>query len=289
MTVSISKLSLPPLNSLQTENTLKAIGVFDSGVGGLSIVSCIQQTLPNESIIYVADSLHAPYGNKSLEYIQKRVNIISDYLISQGVKAIVIACNTATVNAIDQLRKRVNIPIIGVEPAIKPASTQSLQQKIGLLVTEATAQNERFLALIEKHKQAADVTIQPCPGLVDLIEQGDLDSPNMHELLNKHLKPLKEKSVDTIVLGCTHYPFVAHIVKDIMGKNVTIMETALPVTEQLQRQLIQHKLINNQNITVPATLINPSIRYVSSSDSTKLNKIFNTLLNKDIYLEYVCL
>lgn len=287
---TISKLdqksSLSSLNYVQATGSNKAIGVFDSGVGGLSIASCIQQALPNESIIYVADTLHAPYGEKSVEQIQTRVNIISDYLIEQGVKAIVVACNTATVNAIEQLRSRVNIPIIGVEPAIKPASAHSAQQKVGILVTQATAHNSRFLNLIATHKQNADVYIQACPGLVELIEQGNLHSPLMRELLSKYLTPLKEKSVDTLVLGCTHYPFVTDIIREIVGDNVTIMETALPVTEQLQRQLSKHQLNNSSTLTKPLL---PSYRFISSCYSKELEEVFNKLLNKEISLENVSL
>lgn len=264
----------------------QAIGVFDSGVGGLSIASCMQEMLPHESFIYIADTLHAPYGNKSIEQIQRRVNVISDYLIAQNVKAIVIACNTATVYAIDQLRQRVDIPIIGVEPAIKPASKHSKQQKVGILVTQATAHNERFLQLIENHKQSAEVYIQPCPGLVELIEQGRLSSAHIQDLLNEYLQPLKAKSVDTVVLGCTHYPFVADKIQAIMGNEVMIMETAQPVTEQLIRQLEKYQLLAKPN-TKPKD--NSPHRFISSCYSTELEEVFNLLWQKEISLEYATL
>ena len=165
------------IESLNQDNSSsQAIGIFDSGIGGLSIAQCIAESLPNETFIYVADSLFAPYGDKSSVTIIDRVNKLADWLIEQNVKAIVVACNTATVVAIEQLRSRVSIPIIGVEPAIKRAAQKSITQKIALLVTEATAINHRFLALVDKHNNSTEVLIQPCIGLVDLIEQGLHDS-----------------------------------------------------------------------------------------------------------------
>ena len=143
-------------------NNKQAIGVFDSGVGGLSIAQCITDLLPDEELIYVADSKFAPYGKLSTGDIIKRVNHISDQLVAMNVKAIVIACNTATVNAIDQLRQRIDIPIIGVEPAIKPAASNSKTKSVGLLVTQATAQNKRFIALVDKYSNNTKVHIQPC-------------------------------------------------------------------------------------------------------------------------------
>jgi glutamate racemase len=237
--------TLFPTKNTSNESNInsQAIGIFDSGVGGLSIAKCIHQHLPNESLIYVADSLFAPYGDKSSAVIIERVNKLADWLISQDVKAIVVACNTATVIAIDQLRARVNIPIIGVEPAIKPAALHSKTQKIALLVTEATAINHRFLALVNKHKNGAQAFIQPCAGLVELIEQGLHESEQCRQLLNGFLQPLLQNNIDKLVLGCTHYPFVSAMIQEIVGDKVTIMETALPVTEQLIRQLGHNNLL----------------------------------------------
>ena len=280
----------PDLNvKLQFEKNLpasvstQAIGVFDSGVGGLSIASCIQQVLPNEPLIYIADTLHAPYGDKSIEQIQNRVNVISDYLVSLGVKAIVIACNTATVNAIEQLRARIDIPIIGVEPAIKPACSQSTAKKIGILVTQATAHNARFLDLITAYQKDTEVFIQPCPGLVELIEQGRLSSPRIRELLTQYLAPLKAKKIDTLVLGCTHYPFVSDIIRELVGEDISIMETAFPVTEQLQRQLQKYQLNNSLSFHESPF---DRLRLISSLYSPELEDTFNSLLNKNIKLEY---
>ena len=256
----------------------QAIGIFDSGVGGLSIAQQISKQLPNEQLIYVADSDYAPYGDISNDKIIQRVNIIADWLVQKQCKAIVLACNTATVNAIDQLRKRLSIPIIGVEPAIKPAALKSNTKKIGILVTQATANNKRFLALVERYKNGAEVYVQPCLGLVELIENGQQTSFKCQQLLRKYLAPLIEKNVDTLVLGCTHYPFATQLIKDIMTSKVTLMETAAPVSEQLERQLIKHQLLSN----TPQSVVH---KFYSSSENDKQNEIFSQLWGEKINLE----
>ena len=235
------------LKSKPQKTNTDPIAIFDSGVGGLSIAQCINHRLPNENLLYVADTLHAPYGDKTAEFIQQRVNEIAYWFIERNAKAIVVACNTATVNAIDQLRKNISIPVIGVEPAIKPAVNLGKNKKVAILVTKATAENQRFLTLVAQYSHNSEVIIQPCPGLVELIEQDKKNSPECELLLSEYLQPLLDKGVDTIVLGCTHYPLVKGIINKICGENVIIMETALPVTEQLQRQLALHNLINPSN------------------------------------------
>jgi len=256
----------------------QAIGVFDSGLGGLSIAQCIQKNLPNENLIYVADSQFAPYGDKSAAEIIQRVNKIADWLIRQRVKAIVVACNTATVSAIDQLRSRVSIPIIGVEPAIKPAALHSKTKKVALLVTEATAINTRFLSLVDKHKNGADIYIQPCAGLVELIEQGLHESEKCYQALNRFLQPLLKSNIDTLVLGCTHYPFVRSVIKNIVGDKITIMETAQPVTEQLIRQLeVNSLLMSGKQI--------PQHSFFSSKLFPQQAQLMSDLLGQNISLQ----
>lgn len=231
--------------TLHQSSDQRPIGIFDSGIGGLSIMQCIKQQLPNEHLLYVADTLNAPYGEKSAEFIQQRVNEIAEWFMAKNTKAIVVACNTATVNAIDQLRQSISIPVIGVEPAIKPAASASQNKKVAILVTKATAENQRFRALVAQYRNNSDVYIQPCPGLVELIERDQKNSIDCKLMLKSYLQPLIEKGVDTIVLGCTHYPLVKELINEICGNSVEIMETALPVTEQLQRQLTLYRLLNN--------------------------------------------
>lgn len=236
--------SIPSLINQRQASNIDPIGIFDSGVGGLSIAQCINQQLPNENLLYVADTLYAPYGEKSTEFIQHRVNEIAQWFIARKAKAIVVACNTATVTAIDQLRQNISIPVIGVEPAIKPAANFSKNKKVAILVTKATAENQRFLSLVAQYSHTIDVTIQPCPGLVELIEQDKRNSTECKLMLARYLQPLIAKGVDTIVLGCTHYPLVKALINEICGNAVVIMETAQPVTEQLKRQLALHQLIS---------------------------------------------
>jgi len=154
----------------------------------------------------------------------------------------VIACNTATVNAIEQLRARVDIPIIGVEPAIKPAAKQSVSKKVAILATQATSKNQRFNDLIDLHHNGVEVFIQPCPGLVEFIEQGEQHNQACNDLLTQYIEPLMDKGVDTLVLGCTHYPFVQQQISTIAGQQVNIIETAAPVTLQLTKKLIEKNI-----------------------------------------------
>lgn len=254
------------------------IGIFDSGVGGLSIAKCISEQLANESLIYVADSAHAPYGDISVSLIEQRVNFIANWLIEKKCKALVVACNTATVNVIEHLRERLSLPIIGVEPAIKPAALHSKTKKIGVLATQATSVNARFLSLVEKHKNGSQVFIQPCLGLVELIEKGEIDSVRCKELLKSYLMPLTEKNVDTLVLGCTHYPYVGNQIRELVGDSVTIMETALPVTEQLQRQIKKFELAS-------CSLNRVTHQFYSSLATPQSNDVFNRLWHSSIKLK----
>lgn len=261
-----------------SENNNAPIGVFDSGVGGLSIAQCIQQQLPYENLLYMADTLHAPYGEKSATFIQHRVLEISHWFIKQGAKAIVVACNTATVNAVDKLRAQVNIPIIGVEPAIKPAAHFSKSKKVAILVTKATAENQRFLALVEQFKNNSTVYIQPCPGLVELIEQDKKSSMECRALLIRYLEPLINAGVDTLVLGCTHYPLVKQQISEICGTDIIIMETAKPVTEQLRRQLASNALLNPNKIKGTRT-------FFSSKTCMSQQQLFSHILRDNLILQ----
>jgi glutamate racemase len=233
--------------------------------------------LPYENIIYIADSLHAPYGEKSVDFIIERVNFIAKKLISKGVKAIVIACNTATVNAIEQLRAQVNIPIIGVEPAIKPAAKHSLSKKIAILATQATSTNQRFKDLINLHHNGAQVLIQPCPGLVEFIEQGEQNSKACNVLLKKYIEPLVNEGVDTLVLGCTHYPFVQEQISLIAGQKVNIIETATPVTLQLTKVLVEKNLAASE-------ARQGKYQFFSSHDTKQQQKVFSQLWQSPLQL-----
>jgi len=263
---------------MSLEGDCRPIGIFDSGVGGLSIAKAVAEQLPNENLIYVADTLYSPYGEKSIEFIQSRVNEISNILLSKSVKALVIACNTATVNAIDQLRERISIPIIGVEPAIKPAAQQSITKNIGILVTQATAENNRFKNLIEQHRNDVQVHIQACPGLVELIEANKIQSHECYTLLTKFLETLLTKNVDTLVLGCTHYPFLAEKIRQVVGNSMQLVETAIPVTLQLKRKLTEQNTLNT-------SISSKQCIFFSSKVNTQQQQLFNDFWQSPLILQ----
>ncbi|QOL25679.1 glutamate racemase [Thalassotalea sp. LPB0316] len=243
------------------------IGIFDSGIGGLSIANQIKQRLPNEHLIYLADNLHAPYGEKSDAFICQRVLEIGEFLTKQPVKAIVVACNTATVTAIQALRAKYSIPIIGVEPAIKPAALHSKNRKVGVLVTQATASTQRFHDLIHTYATGADVFIQPCPGLVELIEKLGDNTQQISTLLDQYLTGFIEQDIDTLVLGCTHYPLVKALIASKLNSAVNIIDTGIPVSAQLERKLIEFDLLASAQPT------QPDVFYTSACNQTLAKKI----------------
>lgn len=221
------------------------IGVFDSGVGGLSVLRHIHALLPHEHLIYVADSLYAPYGNKSAQEITERCLALTEFLLAQGAKAIVVACNTATAAGIARLRQEhPDLPIIGMEPAVKPAAAASKNGIIGVLATTGTLQSAQFAALLEAYGRNVQVVTQACVGLVECIERGELDTPETRALLEKYLNPLLDAGADTIVLGCTHYPFVKPLIQELVGGDVTLVDTGAAVARRLQNQLTEHGLLN---------------------------------------------
>lgn len=218
------------------------IGVFDSGLGGLSVLKEIHHLLPHENLIYVGDSVHAPYGDKSAKYVQQRSQQITEFLLNQGAKAIVIACNTATAEAAEILRTNVDVPVIGLEPAIKPASQLSKNGVIGVLATQRTINSERLLGLTERYAQDKKVLAQACPGLVEQVEAYELNSDKTISLLKKYISPLLDQGVDALILGCTHYPFLLPEIRHIIGSDIEVLETGIPVARQLQRILKDHQL-----------------------------------------------
>lgn len=213
------------------------IGVFDSGVGGLTILRAIREALPCEDLIYVADAAYVPYGEKSAEQIRARAHAITGFLLDQGAKAIVVACNTATAAAIDTLRERWTIPFIGVEPAVKPAVAATRSRVVGVLATPATLASERYRSLVERFAGDARIVAQPCSGLAEHIERGGVDGEHTERMLRGFVEPMLAAGADAIVLGCTHYPLVAHIVQRIAGPQVAVIENGTAVARELARQL----------------------------------------------------
>lgn len=213
------------------------IGVFDSGVGGLSVLREIRRELPGEDLLYVADSGHAPYGDKSPEAIEARAAAISRFLIGEGAKAVVVACNTATGAAARLLRARYPVPIVAMEPAVKPAVELTLSGVVGVLATRRTLASDTFSDLLGRVGGAAEVLLQPCPGLVEQVEAGDLDGDATRALLRDYLGPLIERGVDTIVLGCTHYPHLKPLIGELAGPGVAVLDSGAAVARQVRRRL----------------------------------------------------
>ena len=215
--------------------TKAPIGLFDSGVGGLSIMKEVRLLLPEEDLIYFADSAYCPYGVKPSDVIRARCFSICDFLVGQGVKLIVVASNTTSVAGLDIIRERYSIPIVGVEPAVKPAVEKSHNGKIGILATGVTLAGERFSSLIDRYGSGVEVFTQPCPGLVELVEEGKLNDPETEALLHHYLDPILSHGSDTIVLGCTHYPFLRPVIQAMVGREIEVIDTGEAVARQVSR------------------------------------------------------
>jgi len=255
------------------------IGVFDSGVGGLSVLRHIHAQLPHEDVIYFADSGFAPYGGKAEHVIAERSLKVAGFLIEQGAKAIVVACNTATVAAIKLLRKHYpDMPIVGVEPGLKPAAAASRNGKVGVLATEVTLAGEKFLLLRDQitASSQASFLLQGCPGLVDLIELGDLGAASIRSMLEGYVVPLLDQGADTLVLGCTHYPFVQDVIKGVIAgattRDIVLVDTGEAVARHLARLLDAAGLLHADQ-GVPARL-----DVFTSGSTTVLSAAFSSLL-----------
>ena len=221
-----------------------AVGVFDSGVGGLSVLGEIERLLPDESLLYVADTGHMPYGEKSPEFIRERCVQVAQFFREQDAKALVLACNTATVAAVADLRQRYSDwPIVGMEPAVKPAAAATRSGIVGVLATTGTLRSAKFVALLDRFANEVQVITQPCPGLVELIETGDLHSPELRLLLQGYVQPLLAAGCDTLILGCTHYPFLKPLLATLVPADVVLVDTGAAVARQLQRLLSSGALL----------------------------------------------
>jgi glutamate racemase len=213
------------------------IGVFDSGVGGLSVLQALKVKLPDESCIYVADSAYAPYGDRSPEFIEARACAVAAFLVARGAKALVLACNTASAVAAAALRARYTLPIVAMEPAIKPAMRITKSKVVLVLATSTTIRSHSVAQLCCTHGADARIILQACPGLADQVERGQFRHPVTRGLLEKYLVPGLAAGADTIVLGCTHYAFLASEIAEIAGPSVTVLEPSDAIARQLTRRL----------------------------------------------------
>jgi len=249
------------------------IGLFDSGVGGTSIWKEIHHLLPNESTIYLADSINAPYGYKTVDEIISLSIKNTELLLKMGSKIIVVACNTATTNAIEILREKFDVPFIGIEPAIKPAALKSSSKSIGILATQGTLNSILFSESLDEYKDHIRVTEIIGEGLVPLIEMGKIDDSEITILLNKYLQPMLKKDIDYLVLGCSHYPYLIPQIQKILPKQVTIIDSGVAVANQTRNILIYNNLLSKTNQE-------PKLDFYTNTDTSTMEFLLNENLNK---------
>ena len=256
-------------------NPCAPIGVFDSGIGGLSVLKAIRAALPAEHLIFLADQAHVPYGPRSLDEVREFSEGITRYLLAQGAKLIVVACNTASAAALHHLRRVYpDIPFVGMEPAVKPAAELTETGVVGVLATPATFQGELYASVIERFANGVTVLQDTCPGLVMQVESGKTDSPEVHAILERALSPMLSEGVDTIVLGCTHYPFVIPVIEAIAGPEVRVIDPAPAIARQVGRLLEQHGLRNSGSAPGKS-------RFLTSGEPARLEVLLSRLIGEE--------
>lgn len=250
------------------------IGVFDSGVGGLSVLRSIREQMPNENVIYFGDQGHVPYGPRSMEQIQNFSEGITRFLLSHNSKIIVVACNTASAAALKYLRATFpDVQFVGMEPAVKPAAEKTQTGKVGVLATPATFQGALYASVVERFGAGVELFQHTCPGLVGQIEKGDLESNTTRAILEDALTPMLEKNIDTVVLGCTHYPFVIPLIEEMVGEHVRVIDPAPAVSRQVRRLLEAKGLLNEVGETGP-------MEFFTSGDAAAMEMLLPKLLGE---------
>ena len=267
---------------MSTTKSSAPIGIFDSGVGGLSVLRQIRVQLPHENLIFFADQGHVPYGPRLLEQVQAFSEAITRFLLEQGSKLIVVACNAASAAALYHLRETFpTVPFVGMEPAVKPAAEQTQSGVVGVLATPATFQGELYASVLERFASGVTVMQDTCPGLVSQIEKGELDSPATRTILENALKPMLAHGIDRVVMGCTHYPFVIPLIEAIVGSQVKVIDPAPAVARQVGRVLAARGLQTAQ--TKPG-----QVRYLTSGNPEKLAELLPRLLGAQEVVSAVC-
>ena len=237
----------------------EAIGVLDSGLGGLSVLREAIKIMPNENFIYYGDSKNAPYGVKSSEQVKKLTFDVVEYLLGRGVKGIMVACNTATSAAVAELRiKYTDIPIVGIEPALKPAANSSKEGKILVMATPMTLKEVKFHKLLDRYRDMREIEPVPCGGLMEYVEQGILEGEELDAYLIEKLKPFMDTKISSIVLGCTHYPFVRSAIAKVVGQDIDIIDGSLGTSRELMRRLKEKDLLNDSRKKGTIEMINSS-------------------------------
>jgi glutamate racemase len=249
------------------------IGIFDSGVGGVSVLQEIRRLLPDVDVVFVADSANAPYGVRTPEWIRERSTALTRFLLEQGAQAVVVACNTATAAAAGSLRAAYDVPIVAMEPAVKPAVAATKTGVVGVLATVGTLKSARFAALLDQYGSDVTVVTEPGVGLVEQVEAGDLDGPLTRDLVKQRVAPLLAAGADVIVLGCTHYPFLKPLVAEVAGDDVTIIDTGAAVARRLVDVLAEQGLDAGGS---------GSTRYWTSGDPAAIGRVLSHLTGADV-------
>jgi glutamate racemase len=251
------------------------VGIFDSGVGGLSVLRDIRAALPAESIDYVADSANAPWGDKPADFVRRRGLEIAGFLVGHGVKAIVIGSNTGTAGSAEALRATLTMPVVAIEPGIKPAAAATRSGVVGAIVTATMDASDRMASLLDRFGRNVRVISVPAPGLVEHIEAADLDSPELRTLVERYVRPLLDEGADTIVLGSTHYVFLRSLIAEIAGESVTIVDTGVAVARQLAR------VLEEGGIAAPPGTVSEE-RFWTSGDSAESQRVVSALLGRKV-------
>ncbi len=255
------------------------IGVFDSGVGGLSVLREIRRQLPFEDLLFVADQSHVPYGLRSSSQVRDFSRVITNYLLSHGSRLIVLACNTASAAALHYLRRSFpDVPFVGMEPAVKPAAEGTKSRTVGVLATPATFQGELYHSVVERFAKGVTVLTDTCQGLVGQIERGDFDSPATRAILEKALHPMIARGVDRVVMGCTHYPFVIPLIEEIVGPEVEVIDPGPAVARQVGRVLETRGLRGSESSL-------GAVQYFTTGDPAKLRQLLPKLIGEESPVE----
>jgi glutamate racemase len=255
------------------------IGIFDSGVGGLSVAREIRSALPAEDLLYVADTAYCPYGDRPIEEVRARALAVGRYIQDAGAKLLVAACNTASGAALEDLRAALTIPVVGLEPAVKTAVAQTRARRVGVMATSGTLRSKRFARLLRAHGDGIQVIAQPCPGLADLIEEGHLEGEVLAARLEELTRPLREAGVDMVVLGCTHYAFVAAPLQRVLGAAVTLVDSAPAIARRTAQ------LLDQRHARRPAGA--GGLRVLTTGDPEKVAPVVHRLWGGAIPLEAV--
>ena len=253
------------------------VGIFDSGVGGLSVLREIRAALPEESVDYVADSANAPWGDKPREFVRERSLKIARFLVTQGVKAIVIGSNTGTAGSAEALRSALSVPVVGIEPGIKPAAAATKTGVVGAIVPAAVSESDRLASLLDRFGGDVRVIVQPVPGLVEHVEAADLDGPELKRMVEGYVRPMLDAGADAIVLGSTHYVFLKPVLAELAGPAVALIETGAAVARQLARVLDERGLRADGE--------EGRERFWTSGDPATSSRVMSSLLGREVQTE----